>query len=191
MNIAATVKLQNGSNIFIITDFFETALDAQLFALFRQFSTSNADWQQFTEFAHQRGRYTYAGHDPVNVALAQFAGSPVMTDCIQSLVGHPVKFLNHDFWCDQAGYEITPHYDLAPFEYAIQIYMTDPLKNFEMMGTAFYEDNTDKLLLEIPYKRNSGYLLDSCHTVWHGLHHAIPAGFDRYSVYLRYKKDEK
>jgi hypothetical protein len=188
MKVTAEIKIANGSRIILFNDFFNTELDHQLFALFTQFAVDNTEWQQQAEYAHQAGRYVYHGN---NVALDQLIGFAAQSSTIDSItdqLGTPVQFLSCSLWADVAGYSITPHYDLAPFEHAVQIYMTDPVRNFEMMGTAFYEDQTDRLLLEIPYKRNSGYLLDSCHTVWHGLHHAIPPGFDRYSVYLRYKK---
>jgi hypothetical protein len=188
MNVTAEIKIANGSRIILLNDFFNTELDHQLFSLFKQFTVGNIEWQEQTEYAHQAGRYVYCGNSIAVDQLMGYAAQLSTIDYITDLLGTSVQFLSCSLWADVAGYSITPHYDLAPFEYAVQVYMTDPVRNFEMMGTAFYEDKTDKLLLEIPYKRNSGYLLDSCHTVWHGLHHAIPPGYYRYSVYLRYKK---
>ena len=191
MNILATVDFANQEKMHLVNEFFPSNLDAEIFNLFKQFYIGNPEWQEQAEYAHQQGRYVYQGKCEATDKLIDFASNNDGMTMMENIIGQAVEFRGYSLWADTAGYEITPHYDLAPFDVSIQIYMTDPVRNFEMMGTAVYEDGTDKLLFEIPYKRNSGYIMNTCHRIWHGLHHAIPPDYSRYSVYLRYKKVNK
>lgn len=184
MNIDATVTFENGSRLFMVNEFFSTELDAEIFKLFVNFK-DNPDWQDVDEFSHNKGRLVYRGTAPV-VDDIRACGKQYETE-LSTILGKNIVFDSFAMWTDSPGYKIPPHYDTAPFEHAVQIYMTDPLRNFEMLGTAFYKANK-QYLFEIPYRRNSGYFIDSTHTIMHGLHHHIPPEYYRYSVYLKYRK---
>lgn len=183
MNIDATVTFQNGSRLFLLNNFFTSDLDTELFNLFKTVDT-NPDWKDIDEFSHNSGRLVYTGNTSVINDVRTF-GQTQQTE-LSFLLGKSIEFSDVSLWSDKPGYKISPHYDLAPFEHAVQIYMTDPIRNFEMMGTAFYTAEK-RYLFEIPYRRNSGYFIDTTHNIMHGLHHMIPPGFNRYSVYLKYQ----
>ena len=183
MNVDATVNFENGARLFLINNFFSSDLDVELFNLFANFKT-NPDWQDMDEFSHNKGRLVYCGSDPV-VDKVYTVGKNCEYD-LSSLLGKTINFTGLSLWTDSPGYTISPHYDAPHFDHAVQIYMTDPTRNFEMMGTAFYKADK-QYLFEIPYRRNSGYFIDATHNIMHGLHHHIPPEYYRYSVYLRYQ----
>ena len=183
MNIDATVNFNGGPRLFLINDFFSSDLDADLFNLFVNFKT-NPDWQDMDDFSHNKGRLVYKGTNPI-VDKVRVVGEEYLTE-LSSLLGKTITFNGISLWVDSPGYKIPPHCDAPHFDHAVQIYMTDPLRQFEMMGTAFYTP-AKKYIFEIPYRRNSGYFIDSTHNIMHGLHHHIPPEYYRYSVYLRYR----
>lgn len=183
MNIDATVNFENGSRLFMLNDFFNKELDSELFKLFVNFQT-NPDWQDLDSFSHNKGRLVYCGTDPV-LDKVNAVGQQHETE-LSSLLDKTIKFEGVNLWVDSPGYKISPHYDTPHFDHAVQIYMTDPTRQFEMMGTAFYA-NDKRYLFEIPYRRNSGYFIDATHNIMHGLHHHIPPEYYRYSAYLRYR----
>ena len=183
MNVNATVNFANSSRLFLIDDFFNSELDTQLFTLFKEFNETSPNWASIPNFEHNPGRMVYTG----SVSdIDRYVQQPAILNQINTLLGKQVTHISSSMWVDLPGYAITPHYDLDAFEHAVQIYMTDPTRNFEMMGTAFYLD-PKQLMFEIPYRRNSGYLIDTAQDILHGLHHSIPPGFLRYSVYMRFR----
>jgi len=183
MNVNATVQFANNARLFLIDNFFSEELNNQVFGTFMSYNDTNTNWGNTTNFEHKPGRKVYTGSVGNIDAYVQ---TPAVLDQIRTLLGKPVKYLSSSMWVDLPGYTISPHYDIDAFEHAVQIYMTDPSKNFEMMGTAFYLNNK-QLMFEIPYRRNSGYLIDTAQSILHGLHHSIPPGFLRYSVYMRFR----
>jgi hypothetical protein len=182
MNVNATVHFANHARLFLIDNFFSQQLDAQLFDLFRRYSDTSPDWSSIPNFEHNPGRMVYTGSTD---DIDNHVRTTVLNQ-LNAVLDKPVSYVGSSMWIDLPGYVIPPHYDLDAFEHAVQIYMTDPTRNFEMMGTAFYLD-PKQLMFEIPYRRNSGYLIDTAQNILHGLHHAIPPGFLRYSVYMRFR----
>ena len=179
-----TVTLAAGHRFFIVEDFFEPAQYNALVALFDEYTADHVDWLALP--GHFRGRMVYGGASTTLTQLHQLACNPDTIGWISHLVGHDLAFESLSLWLDLPGYQVTPHCDIASFEYAVQIYVPDPDHFFEMMGTCVYTD-LDLPLFEIHYRPNRGYLIDQTHTVRHGLHRAIPAGIRRQSVYLRYQ----
>jgi hypothetical protein len=183
MNIDATVTFENNSRLFLINNFFTDDLDTQIFNLYKNVEL-NPSWANLDTFEHKSGRLVYTGNDLVAEDAHKFGQKH--EEELSSLLNKKIALVNVTFWADKPGYTIAPHYDLPYFDHAVQIYMTDPTRNFEMMGTAFYAED-QRYLFEIPYRRNSGYFIDATHNIMHGLHHHIPPDYYRYSVYLKYK----
>lgn len=182
MIVNATVSFSDNSRFILVDDFFDQADIANINQLFY----SDKDWETGAEFSHYAGRETYRGASPVLEQIKEHAQSIN----VSSILGVAVEFTGIDLWKDSPGYKILPHYDVPGPDYAIQIYMGEGRNTFQMLGTAIYVERKHHTapLFEISYRPNSGYIIDAPHTVSHGLNHEIPPGYQRYSVYLRYKR---
>jgi|688.fasta_scaffold49262_2 hypothetical protein len=182
MIVTATVLFPDSSRFILVDDFFEQSTISSINQLFY----SDADWEAGHEFTHYPGRQIYRGTSPV---LEQIKTHATQID-IGSQLGVEVEFLGVDLWKDSTGYRIIPHRDIPGPDYAVQIYMGEGHNTFQMLGTAIYTEKQSHTtpLFEISYRPNSGYIVDAPHTVLHGLNHAIPPDYQRYSIYLRYRK---
>ena len=184
-----TVNLATGNRFFIIQDFFEPEQYNSIVELFDQYRAENSDWSEDPRYSHAYpGRMVYHGDSATLTKLQELAASPAMVTWVGQTVGHDLEYHNLSLWLDLPGYRVTPHYDTASFEYAVQIYVPNPTHFFEMLGTCVYTDPSERdPLFEIHYRPNRGYLIDRTDSVKHGVNHAIPAEFRRQSVYLRYR----
>jgi hypothetical protein len=182
MIVNATVSFPDNSRVILVDDFFDQADIASINQLFY----SSVDWEKGAEFSHYAGREVYRGSSPV---LEQIKEHAHRVD-IGSVLGVDVEFSGIDLWKDSTGYKILPHYDVPGPDYAVQIYMGEGQNTFQMLGTAIHVKRKQHTapLFEISYRPNSGYIIDAPHTVLHGLNHGIPPAYQRYSVYLRYRK---
>lgn len=182
MIVNATVLFPDSSRFILVDNFFEQSTISSINQLFY----SDADWETGQEFAHYQGREIYRGTSPV---LEQIKIHATQID-IGGILGTEVEFSGVDLWKDSPGYRITPHRDVPGPDYAVQIYMGEGHNTFQMLGTAIYTEKHGHTtpLFEISYRPNSGYIVDAPHTVLHGLNHEIPPGYQRYSIYLRYRK---
>lgn len=182
MIVNAKVSFPDNSRFILVDDFFNEADVASINQLFY----SDTDWETGTEFSHYTGREIYRGASLVLEQIKEHARS---VD-IGSVLGIEVELSGIDLWKDSSGYRIMPHYDVPGPDYAVQIYMGEGRNTFQMLGTAVYVERKQHTapLFEISYRPNSGYIIDAPHTVLHGLNHDVPPAYQRYSVYLRYRK---
>jgi hypothetical protein len=84
-----------------------------------------------------------------------------------------LKFKTATVWKDSAGYKIGPHRDNERVEGAMQIYLNNAPEN---LGT-WFEDT------EIPFVKNTGYIMKNKNKTLHGMKHDVPSGTTRYSLY--------
>ena len=107
-------------------------------------------------------------------------GSAILNNII-----HPL-FANLDFsrfglvyksatiWKDYDGYTIPQHADNDEVVGSMQIYLNDAPQN---LGTWFEED-------EIPFIKNTGYIMFNKNKPFHGMKHSVPNDVTRYSLYV-------
>lgn len=91
------------------------------------------------------------------------------------------RFQGLQLWHDQGGYKLSPHKDNPVIDIAIQIYLFDTAGEY---GTSF---DVDKEIVVVPFKHNSGYILHKVsddQRILHWTTNPLPAGIDRYSLYL-------
>jgi len=84
-----------------------------------------------------------------------------------------LKFKTVTVWKDSAGYKIGPHKDNDRVVAAMQIYLNNGPEN---LGT-WFEDT------EIPFVKNTGYIMKNKNKILHGMKHGVPVGTTRYSLY--------
>lgn len=180
----ATLDLHNDTKIFLIEDFFPSHLADSLLRLFKTGPADNTTWEVLAGQTHEVDRYRYTGSTPLLDQITQYVTSATIKDYFSTLLNKNIGFIGVALWLDQAGYSIPPHYDLDPYQYAAQIYITDTPNAFS--GTTVY--NTQyQLLAQLPLRHNFGYLIDRTTTVLHGIATPIPADCARYSVYIKYQ----
>jgi len=84
-----------------------------------------------------------------------------------------MKFTYASLWKDQYPYYIGSHVDNDQVHGAMQIYLNSgPIE----LGTWF----EDTQILFVP---NTGYIMNNRNKLKHGMRHAVPSGFIRYSLY--------
>jgi len=84
-----------------------------------------------------------------------------------------LKFKHVTIWRDSAGYIIPEHEDNDQVNGAMQIYLNDIPQN---LGTWFEE-------IEVPFIKNTGYIMKNTNKLRHGMKRAVPAHTTRYSLY--------
>ena len=179
-----TLDLHNDTKVFLIENFLPLQLADSLLSLFKTGPADKTAWEVLVGQTHEVDRYHYVGSSSLLDQIAQHATDNTTTDYFSTLLNKPVKFVGVALWLDQPGYSIPPHYDLDPYQYAAQIYITDTPNTFS--GTTIY--NTQyQMVAQLPLRHNFGYLIDRTTTVLHGIATPIPSGCSRYSVYMKYQ----
>jgi hypothetical protein len=180
----ATLNLHNDSRLFLLEDFFPSLMAIEILKLFKTGPTDNSSWKVISGQTHAVDRYHYIGSGSTFNKITEYASSSIVKDYFSSLLNKNIEFIGSALWLDQAGYSIPPHYDLDPYQYAAQIYITDTPNAFS--GTTVY-NNHHQILAQLPLRNNFGYLIDRTTTVLHGIATPIPASCSRYSVYIKYQ----
>ncbi len=181
MNINASIDFSSGAKLIIVEDFFPAELANDINALFR--STGN-HWQQNPAFAHNPGRLDYNNEHPTRTAVDSYAVQ--MQAILAQAINTDVEYCDHSLWLDTPGYTIAPHTDIQGYpDIAVQIYMGDPERVWEMLGFCIYTEDR-RALFEAHYRINAGYICLHPHKISHGLNHAIGPQFVRNSVYMRF-----
>lgn len=183
MKINATVQFDSAKLFLVDNCFDSTTLDAVNVL----FSDQNNGWAADPIFAHKPGRLMYQDSNVVTQLIDTSA--QVLSGQIGALLGRKIQYQSSSLWLDLPGYVIDPHYDTPGNpEISMQIFVGDPAKVWEMLGTAIYlpESGGRNPLFEMHYRINSGYIMEYPDRVRHGLNHNIPAQYVRNSVYLRF-----
>jgi hypothetical protein len=105
----------------------------------------------------------------------------MLADTIGTMWNKKLEIHSVNFWEDQPGFVLPHHIDPYFISAAIQIYIND---NDESAGTELFNENKE-LLHKVPWVKNSGYVLNSIPTSWHGV--TTPSMQKRRSVYAIYK----
>jgi len=84
-----------------------------------------------------------------------------------------LKFKHVTIWKDSAGYIIPEHEDNDQVKAAMQIYLNDIPQH---LGTWFEE-------IEVPFIKNTGYIMKNTNKPRHGMRKVVPAHTTRYSLY--------
>lgn len=92
--------------------------------------------------------------------------------------GKQKHFWGISLWKDSAGYYLPWHIDNPELDVAMQIYLFDQTDT----GTVFKYDDSELL---IESNHNTGYLVkNSPDPIYHKTQRPVPAGIDRYSLYV-------
>lgn len=180
----ATLDLHNDTRLFLLEDFFPSSLTIEILKLFRTGPADCAAWEVISGQTHAVDRYHYIGSSLTVNEMSEYAASSAVVDYFSSLLNKNIEFIGVALWLDQAGYSIPPHYDLDPYQYAAQIYITDTPNAFS--GTTIYNTH-HQILAQLPLRNNFGYLIDRTTTVLHGIATPIPTACSRYSAYIKYR----
>ena len=183
MKINATIQIDS-ARLFLVDNCFNSTTLAAVNVVF---SDLNNGWAADPIFAHRPGRLVYQNSNTVTQSID--ASAQVLSDQIGALLGRKIQYKSSSLWIDLPGYVIAPHYDIPGNpEIAMQIFVGNRAKVWEMLGTAIYlpEQHGRNPLFEMHYRINSGYIMEYPDRVRHGLNHNIPAQYERNSVYLRF-----
>ena len=125
----------------------------------------------------------YNGQDPVYAELHAFLESNDFMSELETHINTRPKLVDYKIWVDLAGFgRLDPHVE-AWGDYLGQIYIGR--QDHPYNGTTIYDDSK-KILFQMPYRQNYGWIFDQCQKVWHGRKHDIPEGLIRASVMLWY-----
>jgi hypothetical protein len=180
----STLDLHNGTRLFLIEDFFPVSLAAAALELFKTGPSDSTAWEVISDQTHAVDRFHYIGSSTTLEQLQAHAKSKSTLDYFSTLINCNIEFVGVALWLDQAGYSIPPHYDLDPYHYAAQIYITDTPN--AMSGTTIYNE-LYRPIAQLPLSHNFGYLIDKTTTILHGIATPIPESCTRCSVYMKYR----
>jgi hypothetical protein len=182
IKINATVQFDS-AKLFLVDNCFDSTTLRDINGLF---SDRDTGWAADPIFAHKPGRLMYQNSNTVTQSID--ASARVLSDQIGALLGRKIQYQSSSLWLDLPGYAIDPHYDTPGNpEISMQIFVGDPAKVWEMLGTAIYlPEQRRNPLFEMHYRINSGYIMEYPDRILHGLNHHIPAQYVRNSVYLRF-----
>lgn len=187
MKINSTVIFPDASRLFMLGEILPQQLYDEAVALFNSYHDQPEHWPSPPEFAHQKGRLVYHGSSDLATNVQTLANSQLMQTHLTEFLGFTVECSSVSLWLDLPGYQIRPHYDSPGFDYSLQIYVPDEKHYFRTIGTCCYTQPS-KPMFEMAYMPNTGYFMDRTQTILHGLNHAIPDGYTRHSIYLRFNK---
>ena len=179
-----TLDFHNDTRLFLIEDFFSETLARDILTLFKTGPGESTAWEVIQGQTHEVDRYHYIGTGSVLDQIVRYASSVETQTYFSALLGNSLEFIGAALWFDQADYSIPPHYDLDPYQYAAQIYITDTPNMIS--GTTIYNSQYQPLV-QLPLRNNFGYFIDRTTTVLHGIATPIPADCSRYSVYVKYQ----
>jgi hypothetical protein len=182
-----TTKITTGDEtVYLVEDYFPLDLLEHLQNIFDSYQAQSPDWAAPSQFAHRGGREVYVKPDSRLDLIRQYASSDHMLSQVAEHMGNPVVFDDLQLWEDLPGYAIAPHLDITDaYDHAIQLYVTK--EDADHLGTTFFNSDR-KVLFQLPYRNNFGYVLPNPSKIWHGLTTPVPPGVHRHSVYLRYKR---
>lgn len=179
MIVNDNINIDN-NRLLVVGSVLEAELASKLQTLF---DLANPGWSD-NDFDTTPGRVQNISQIPIVLEVEVYARDKLAT-MVSTALNKPLKFIGASFWWDFEGYKLTKHFDLPGINYALQIYIDAPGKDIETLGTSFY-DKSSKRVTKIPYKHNTGYLLENPWAVLHGLDFTVPEGHQRKSVYLRF-----
>lgn len=104
-----------------------------------------------------------------------------LTEEINRITGHNLKFNGISLWKDIESYTLEPHSDRDVIRAAIQIYLNEIDVD---LSTKFCYNN--KIISPV-YRTNHGYFMDNEGAVQHWMATPVPKGFTRYSLYAIWK----
>jgi hypothetical protein len=90
-----------------------------------------------------------------------------------NFVKYGFRFRTVTIWKDSAGYMISPHVDNNRVVGSMQIYLNNAPRD---LGT-WFEDT------EVPFVKNTGYIMNNKNKPLHGMKCPVPNNVTRYSLY--------
>lgn len=175
-----TVELSNKAKILILDHIFEPDLLARLHELCDTFSPEHPDWK---DPGWTKLRYEYCGQSTTRDDLCNYLSSPEFLNPVSSALGEDMKFGNLLIWVDLPGFgNLTPHVD-GDDSGLMQAYITTTPHSYT--GTTMYSD-MDKILFQLPYRDNFGWLFQPANAVLHGREHGVPEGVKRFSIMINF-----
>ena len=98
-------------------------------------------------------------------------------------LGKTINYGNLLLWIDLPGFgTLTPHVD-GDDSGLMQAYITSTPHPYA--GTTMYAED-DKILFQLPYRDNFGWLFQPANKVLHGREHSVPEGISRFSIMINF-----
>lgn len=180
------IQLVNGSRVFITEDVLDSATLAYAHDLARNFSETNPLWHR-AGTADMHPRWEYATQDPSFAPVKQAFSNPVHLAQLKQLLAPATSrelfCSNITFFIDYPGSPpLLPHKEGSD-SWLSQVYIASFPHPYN--GTTVYNDR-QKILFQLPYRDNMGWLFDNGATVMHGRAHTVPADLTRFSLMIWY-----
>jgi len=165
--------------ILLLRNFFDSATLAKI----RGFIHSNICWTQENHQEHLPRLTSQVDGQDLQKELFQTIYDRRILKALESKTGQRLECWGGlSIWKDLPGFEIGLHVDNANFHCAIQIYLGEDFH--PDLGTTFMVDGKAR---KIPYAPNCGYFLGTANVTAHGLLTPVSEGFQRFSLYVRYR----
>ena len=175
-------------SLYVVNDFFPLEVLTKL----HEYIYNTKDWNDQTvkldsrpvfnkSPARKRSRLLFK-HDTVleetHIIVENF------TSYLNNIFKKQLEFNGYEIWRDSAGYLIPTHSDNPDIAAAMQIFLSEHATN---LGTVFNLQTPTR----IPYKINSGYLMNNEDKITHQMMTPVPDDHVRYSLYATWKFPNK
>ena len=176
-----TVELATGQKMFLIDQFLSQPILEKVFSIFDSFSVDSEYWVPDPPNDPDHIRYRYDGSNPYVNEVEQYLSSPAIIDTLSVALNKQIRFSVLKFWVDKkmllSAHKEQPNGGLS----MAQIYITK--KEYPYLGTTMFQDNK-KLLFQLPYRNNFGYMWEKSDKVMHGKIFETPEDFNRCSLII-------
>lgn len=180
------VHLPNQSRVFIVENVLDQATLDYAHGLAAAFAEDNPLWHRAGTAEHHP-RWEYDTSDISFAPVKQAFSNPEHLAYWKSQLApnNPREvFCSHiTFFIDYPGSPpLLPHKE-GSNSWLSQVYIAKQTHKYG--GTTVYNDR-QKLLFQLPYRDNMGWLFDNGATVMHGRSHPVAEGIDRFSLMIWY-----
>jgi len=165
--------------VYILRDFFSP--DTHIALLTEARNRTYADsWDKIDHPAQALRSILRPTDSDVLDELYTYLNQPSSLDRLSKVFGNIHK-ADPVIWWDHEGYVLPMHTDNPSLKKTIQIYLSE--EEYPELGTSI-GGRDGELVFTLPFKGNTGYYFPNASDIQHGLQTPIPAGIERFSIYI-------
>lgn len=169
----------DGQKLIVLRDFFTQ--DTHYTLINEALSRPNReDWSRIDHPAQYQRSILYSSDSEPLRELKEHLNEPSTLMRINEVVGRVVR-IDPVLWWDHEGYWLPMHKDNPKLKKTLQIYIGNEV--YYDLGTSI-GDRDGNAVFTLPFIGNTGYFFPVAHDIEHGLQTKVPAGVNRFSIYL-------
>lgn len=175
------IELSTGQKMCLLDRFLNNDILKKVNDIFDSFSANSEYWVPDPPNDPDHVRYRYDGPNPYVADVEEYLNSEEIIKPLSEVLNKQITFSVLKFWVDTkmllSAHTEQPNGGMP----MAQIYITR--KEYPYLGTTMFQDDK-KLLFQLPYRNNFGYIWEKSDKVMHGKIFETPSGFNRCSLII-------